>query len=64
MVAMEWRAEAARCASPEPWTGIEAGWVSIRGWLDPSMASVGKAPVEGEMPPYGRIGDIAGKWSA
>jgi len=33
-------------------------------WLDPSLTSVRQAPVEGNLPSYGWVGDIAGKWSA
>ena len=33
-------------------------------WLDPSLTSVSQAPIEGKMPSYGWVGDIAGKWSA
>jgi hypothetical protein len=33
-------------------------------WLDPTLTSVAEAPIEGSLPSYGWVGDIAGKWNA
>jgi hypothetical protein len=33
-------------------------------WLDKSLTAVNPARLDGPMPPYGWVGDIAGRWSA
>ena len=33
-------------------------------WQDKKLTQVNPAPLEGPMPEYGWVGDIAGKWSA
>jgi hypothetical protein len=47
---------------------IAADWLTPRTfksrWLDPSLTSVDEAPIEGSLPSYGWVGDIAKKWSA